>query len=289
MLFAASVILLTAVPFGDAVLGTGALVGISPYLLLQWIVPVATETPELVVAFVLLTHGRGGQSVGGAARGRREPVHAGARHAPARVSRRRRRRARCRSPGASGSSCCSRSAWRSTPSPSLVTLRLSRGDAAIMLGAVRGAVPAARRRHPAGAGDRVPGDRDRRARARAPLACRRSCAALRRSPIDRRGAGARLEVAARSRRDRSRSTVTSCSRGTPLPAGREVDRLDVHERVADRDDPRRPEDRAAHGRFAEVARLAVDAAAAARLTSGLGEDPAGGLRRAERRAGRAAG
>ena len=63
MLFAASVILLTAVPFGDAVLGTGALVGISPYLLLQWIVPVATETPELVVAFVLLTHGRGGQSV----------------------------------------------------------------------------------------------------------------------------------------------------------------------------------------------------------------------------------
>ena len=62
MLFAASVILLTAVPFGDAVLGTGAMVGISPYLLLQWIVPVATETPELVVAFVLLTHGRGGQS-----------------------------------------------------------------------------------------------------------------------------------------------------------------------------------------------------------------------------------
>ena len=63
MLFAASAILLTAVPFGDAVLGTGALVGIDPYLLLQWIVPVATETPELVVAFVLLTHGRGGQSV----------------------------------------------------------------------------------------------------------------------------------------------------------------------------------------------------------------------------------
>jgi len=63
MLFAAWVILLTAVPFGDAVLGTGALVGIDPYLLLQWIVPVATETPELVVAFVLLMHGRGGQSV----------------------------------------------------------------------------------------------------------------------------------------------------------------------------------------------------------------------------------
>jgi cation:H+ antiporter len=63
MAYAASVILLTAVPFGDAVLGTGTLVGIKPYLLLQWIVPIATEAPELVVAFVLLTHGRGGQSL----------------------------------------------------------------------------------------------------------------------------------------------------------------------------------------------------------------------------------
>jgi len=62
MLLAAGVILVTAVPFGDAVLGTGRLVGISPYLLVQWLVPVATEVPELVVAFVLLTHGRGGQS-----------------------------------------------------------------------------------------------------------------------------------------------------------------------------------------------------------------------------------
>ncbi len=63
MLFSALVILVTAVPFGNAVLGTGGLVGMSPYLLLQWIVPVATETPELVVAFVLLVHGRGGQSI----------------------------------------------------------------------------------------------------------------------------------------------------------------------------------------------------------------------------------
>jgi cation:H+ antiporter len=63
MLYAAVVILITAVPFGDAVLGTGTLVGIKPYLLLQWIVPLATEAPELVVAFVLLTHGRGGQSL----------------------------------------------------------------------------------------------------------------------------------------------------------------------------------------------------------------------------------
>jgi cation:H+ antiporter len=63
MLYAAAVILLTAVPFGDAVLATGAAIGIKPYLMLQWIVPIATEAPELVVAFVLLTHGRGGQSL----------------------------------------------------------------------------------------------------------------------------------------------------------------------------------------------------------------------------------
>jgi cation:H+ antiporter len=63
MLFAAIVILVTAVPFGDAVLGTGSLVGISPYLVLQWLVPIATEMPELVVAVVLLTHGRAGQSI----------------------------------------------------------------------------------------------------------------------------------------------------------------------------------------------------------------------------------
>jgi cation:H+ antiporter len=61
--YAAGVILITAVPFGNAVLGAGTLVGISPYLLLQWIVPLATETPELVVASVLLLHDRGGQSI----------------------------------------------------------------------------------------------------------------------------------------------------------------------------------------------------------------------------------
>ena len=73
--------------------------------------------PELVVAFVLLTHGRGGAERRGAARRRREPVHARARHAAARLPRRRRNGAAAAAPGASGSSCCSRSASRSTRSP----------------------------------------------------------------------------------------------------------------------------------------------------------------------------
>jgi cation:H+ antiporter len=63
MAYSGLVILLTAVPFSDSVLGTGAMVGISPFLLVQWIVPIATETPEIVVAIVLLMHGLGRQSV----------------------------------------------------------------------------------------------------------------------------------------------------------------------------------------------------------------------------------
>jgi cation:H+ antiporter len=63
MLFSAAVVLVTAQPFADSVLLTGATVGISPYLLVQWLVPMATEMPELVVAFVLIQHQRAGQAV----------------------------------------------------------------------------------------------------------------------------------------------------------------------------------------------------------------------------------
>jgi cation:H+ antiporter len=63
MLFAAFVILVTAEPFANSLLRTGAMVGISPYLLVQWLVPVATEAPELAVAFVLMMHGRPRQAV----------------------------------------------------------------------------------------------------------------------------------------------------------------------------------------------------------------------------------
>jgi cation:H+ antiporter len=61
--FSALAILLTAEPFAHAVMGTGTMVGISPYLLVQWLVPVATEMPELVIAFILVVHHRPGQSV----------------------------------------------------------------------------------------------------------------------------------------------------------------------------------------------------------------------------------
>jgi cation:H+ antiporter len=63
MAFSAVTILITAEPFAQSVMGAGARAGISPYLLVQWLVPIATEMPELVVAFVLVVHQRPGQGV----------------------------------------------------------------------------------------------------------------------------------------------------------------------------------------------------------------------------------
>ena len=63
MAYAACAVLVTAEPFAHAVLGAGTTVGISPYLLVQWLVPMATEMPELVIAFVLIQHRRPAQGV----------------------------------------------------------------------------------------------------------------------------------------------------------------------------------------------------------------------------------
>ena len=63
MAFSALAVLVTAEPFANSVLMSGAAAGVSPYLLVQWLVPLATEMPELVIAFVLVTHRRAGQAV----------------------------------------------------------------------------------------------------------------------------------------------------------------------------------------------------------------------------------
>jgi cation:H+ antiporter len=63
MAFSALAVLVTAEPFANSVLMTGTAAGVSPYLLVQWLVPLATEMPELVIAFVLVTHQRAGQAV----------------------------------------------------------------------------------------------------------------------------------------------------------------------------------------------------------------------------------
>jgi cation:H+ antiporter len=63
MLYSAGTVLVTAEPFANAALLTGQTVGVSPYMLVQWLVPLATEMPELVIALVLILHARAGQAV----------------------------------------------------------------------------------------------------------------------------------------------------------------------------------------------------------------------------------
>ncbi len=60
---AAVVVTVVAVPFSDALQQTGTSVGISSYLLVQSIVPAATETPEFVVAMTLALNRRPGQGL----------------------------------------------------------------------------------------------------------------------------------------------------------------------------------------------------------------------------------
>jgi cation:H+ antiporter len=50
LVFSAAVILLCAEHFAEALVGTGAEFGISEFLLVQWLAPLASEAPELLVA-----------------------------------------------------------------------------------------------------------------------------------------------------------------------------------------------------------------------------------------------
>jgi cation:H+ antiporter len=63
IVLAGSVILTIANPFADALLATGASLGIDPYLLIQSVVPAATETPEYVIVAVLVANHRPAQGL----------------------------------------------------------------------------------------------------------------------------------------------------------------------------------------------------------------------------------
>jgi cation:H+ antiporter len=60
---AGAVVLLIANPFADALLATGTSAGIDPYILIQSVVPVATEAPEVVVVSVLVLNRRPAQGM----------------------------------------------------------------------------------------------------------------------------------------------------------------------------------------------------------------------------------
>jgi cation:H+ antiporter len=60
---AGAVVFLIANPFADALLHTGTSLGIDPYLLIQTVVPAATESPEFVVVTVLVVNHRPAQGL----------------------------------------------------------------------------------------------------------------------------------------------------------------------------------------------------------------------------------
>ena len=58
-----AVVVTVANPFADALLATGTALGIDPYLLIQSVVPLATEAPEFVVVAVLVINHRPAQGM----------------------------------------------------------------------------------------------------------------------------------------------------------------------------------------------------------------------------------
>jgi cation:H+ antiporter len=63
ILGAAAVVVAIANPFAHALLATGTSLGLDPYLLIQSVVPAATEAPELVVVGVLVANRRPAQGL----------------------------------------------------------------------------------------------------------------------------------------------------------------------------------------------------------------------------------
>ncbi len=55
---AAFVILMAAEPFAESLLTTGRVVGVDPFLLVQWVAPLASEMPEIVIVVLFVLNGR---------------------------------------------------------------------------------------------------------------------------------------------------------------------------------------------------------------------------------------
>lgn len=53
-LFAAAAILAAAEPFADGLTRVGSRLGISPFLLVQWLAPLASESPEMIIAILFV-------------------------------------------------------------------------------------------------------------------------------------------------------------------------------------------------------------------------------------------
>jgi cation:H+ antiporter len=63
-LFSAACILANAEPFCEGLIGTGKAFGINEFFLVQWLAPLASETPEFVVAIMFSLRGQAGVALG---------------------------------------------------------------------------------------------------------------------------------------------------------------------------------------------------------------------------------
>ena len=61
---AAALILIAAGPFADALVLAGKQLGVDEFLLVQWLAPLASETPELLIAALLAARGKGAAAIG---------------------------------------------------------------------------------------------------------------------------------------------------------------------------------------------------------------------------------
>ncbi|MFC7585078.1 sodium/calcium exchanger protein [Nonomuraea antimicrobica] len=62
--FAAAVILASAEPFAQGLIATGRELGVDEFLLVQWLAPLASESPEFIVAILFAVRGKGDDAIG---------------------------------------------------------------------------------------------------------------------------------------------------------------------------------------------------------------------------------
>ena len=62
--FAAATIGMSAAPFADGLVHTGAALGMDEFLLVQWLAPIASESPEFLVAALLALRGKSAAALG---------------------------------------------------------------------------------------------------------------------------------------------------------------------------------------------------------------------------------
>jgi len=62
--YSAAVILLSAEPFAEALIQTGQSLGVDEFLLVQWLAPLASEAPEIVIACILTLRGDAQAGIG---------------------------------------------------------------------------------------------------------------------------------------------------------------------------------------------------------------------------------